>query len=131
MQSISEHYSDDWDIRFSGAIFRDYEDEKNNNLFTHKDLTANREAVTKFFRNAKDKSADMDYPEAVFYGLRNAIIATHFRPQSMRYVILISDAGNHDPDKRGLSSDRVAKSLYDYQCHFLCIRVALIETAHP
>ena len=124
LQSISEQYSDDWDIRFSGAIFRDYEDEKNNNLFNHQDLTANREAVTKFFRNAKDKSADMDYPEAVFYGLRNAIIATHFRPRSMRYVVLISDAGNHEPDKRGLSSDRVAKSLYDYQCHFLCIRVA-------
>lgn len=124
MNSISAQYSEDWDIRFAGSIFRDYEDEKNNNLFAHHDLTGNQESVSEFFRKVKDKSADTDYPEAVFYGLRNSIIATHFRPQSMRYVVLISDAGNHDPDKRGLNSERVARSLYNYQCHFLCIRVA-------
>ena len=124
MQSISSSYSADWDIRFAGAIYRDYEDERSNGLFDHRDLTPDQNSVAEFYRKVKDRSADTDYPEALFYGLKNAISATHFRAQSMRYVVLISDAGNHDPDKRGMGPERVGQSLYDNQCHFLCIRVA-------
>ena len=70
------------------------------------------------------KNADTDEPEAVFYGLKEALKLQHLKKGESNAVILIGDAGNHaQAENTKVAPEEIADLMATIPSHFFAIQV--------
>jgi hypothetical protein len=116
--------------KFGAAIYRD-QAEGRKRLLTTQPLSSNYSEVSSLLEkfNAGDIH-DRDQPEAVFYGLENALVELSKTTDQTNVIVLIGDAGNHhrnDPSQ--VSESRIVDLLVKNNCHLLAFQVQ--HESHP
>ncbi|MEO1449279.1 MAG: type VI secretion system protein TssR domain-containing protein, partial [Bacteroidota bacterium] len=109
-------------IRFGAVVYRDYAE--NNRKVETVRLNKNGREVADFLLkiDAKDYH-DKDKPEAVFFGLREAIRNTGMNKDHTNIVVLVGDAGNHSrSDMTQVSSEDIIKLFGNYNVNFLAFQ---------
>ena len=114
-------------IRFGLAVYRDYPDGKK--LLEVEPLTADYEKIIAAVKETKCFSSDKNLPEAMYNGLINGIEKAGFNPSYSNVVVLIGDAGNHEPDPEGNTLVKVINTLYKYEASLIAFQVNYAETS--
>lgn len=106
-------------IKFGLIIYRDYKD--GNRTIEIEQITSDDSKIINKLINTECSSSplDKDLEEAVFNGLVNGLPRVGMDPNQSNFVVLIGDAGNHDPDPRNLTTKDVVNVLSKYNASFL------------
>lgn len=108
-------------IDFAGVIYRDYSEGRARQCRT---LAFNSsQSFEDFFDpgEARDISNNTYY-ESMYLGLETALRSLGLDKDQTNVVILIGDAGNHYPDKKGRNANDIAKLMAEKYCHFIAIQ---------
>jgi hypothetical protein len=110
-------------LRFGVVIYRDYPDEEG--AVEVEPLTANYEDVIRKIANTECKSNPMDpnLPEAQYNGIINGLKKAGLNKDQSNIIVLIGDAGNHNPDPQGLNINQVCQTLKDYEASLVTFQV--------
>jgi hypothetical protein len=112
-------------MKFGAVAFRDFPEGEF--LTEKKQLTADVEDFNKWILNvfsaAKNKN-DNDAPEAVFYGMREALTSLAFSPDETNVMILIGDAGNNPkPSPSYVKLEEIRPLMVSKNVHLLVYQV--------
>lgn len=108
-------------LRFGIAIYRDYAD--GDKAFEIQPLTSDYDAVLSKVSTTVCGSKDFDIPEAQYQGLIKGIQQAGFNKEHSNVVVLIGDAGNHDPDPRGYTVNKVVAEINKYNINLIAFQV--------
>lgn len=111
------------EIRYAALYYRDASEGAF--LWDHTRRRTSAEDVAGWINNVTALVRDdQDEPEAVFFGLKEALQLNHLEPNETNVVILIGDAGNHaqTPDTDIPPGD-IVNLLLTYPAHFFGIQV--------
>jgi|SaaInlStandDraft_1057018.scaffolds.fasta_scaffold02756_4 hypothetical protein len=106
-------------VRFGSIIYRDYLDGPQ--AYNVYPLTDNYERIKKQLLNTPRVSADKDLPEAQYNGLVKGVPKVGFEEGQTNIIVLIGDAGNHEPDS--ITLDEVVAVLDPYDVNFIAFQV--------
>ena len=108
-------------IRFGAVIYRDYADEPNDvEVFP---LTANKSDIERWLMDVRCYSNDNDKPEAQYNGIINGLDQVGMSENESNVVVLIGDAGNHQPDPEGYTVKEATTIMSKYQANFISFQV--------
>lgn len=108
-------------LRFGLAIYRDYAD--GDDAFNIQPLTTDFNKVIAMATTVSCMSKDNDIPEAQYYGLVQGVQQAGFIKGHSNVVVLVGDAGNHQPDPKGYTVEKVVNVLANYEASFLAFQV--------
>ena len=107
-------------IRFGLAIYRDYfDDDKAIEVLP---LTGDNEKVINKVLTTECFSKNPELPESQYNGMIKGINDAGFNPAYSNIVVLIGDAGNHNPDPKGITIDNVTDLLYKQQISLIAFQ---------
>jgi Mg-chelatase subunit ChlD len=110
-------------INYGVVVYRNYDDEKNGDLFDFCPLTKDVKKIEDFFMSVKCKSVSPEPREAMFYGLDKA--ADMFKnPDESNFVILITDVSSMNPDGKGLTTESIAKKYAENRINLVAFQSA-------
>lgn len=117
-------------IRFGAVIYRDYSERSR--VIELKELTSNYKDISSFLNKIDAKDIfDKDIPEAVNYGLFNALNAVLTGNNETNLIVLIGDAGNHNRnDNTQFSSEEISEIIAEKNTGFLAFQVHN-DDSHP
>ncbi len=108
-------------IDFAGVIYRDYSEGRARQCRT---LSFNSsQSFEQFFDPTKARDINNNtYYESMYLGLETALRSLGLDKDQTNVVILIGDAGNHYPDKKGRTANKIAKLMAEKYCHFIAVQ---------
>lgn len=127
-------------LKIAIAVYRDFPDRPNDPFWLISDFTNDWPALAKkisaisAYSTEDDLSGDHAYPEAVFYGIDQAIGRLSWKSRYDRWMILVGDHGNHAQPTAGfqaryplaadhLQADSVARALRAAKIHVNAVQV--------
>lgn len=108
-------------LRFGLVIYRDYAD--NNSVYEIEPLTTDYRKIINKVHTTRCFSADKDLPEAQYNAMERGIKEAGFDANQSNILVLIGDAGNHQPDPKGKNSNSIVNLLYQYQISLIAFQV--------
>ncbi len=108
-------------LRFGLAIYRDYADGED--AYRIIPLTSNHQSIANAVLAIKPFSNDTDLPEAQYNGLVRGIKEAGFDATHSNIVVLVGDAGNHQPDPKGRTVGEVVDLMFKYQISMVTFQV--------
>jgi hypothetical protein len=110
-------------IRFAGVIYRDYAD--GDHLVDIHPLSSDITSITTFFDTARtDYKGDKDIPEAMFYGMKEALTSLNLQPDQSNFIILVGDVGSHNrKDPSYISQEEVINLLSGLEASMISFQV--------
>ena len=108
-------------LRFGAIIYRDYADGES--MLEVERLTSDHDKVIEKILTTKCFSNDNDLPEAQYNGIIKGLQQVGFNKDQSNIVVLIGDAGNHNPDPRGLQLKQVCDILKNYEASLVTFQV--------
>ena len=108
-------------IDYAGVIYRDYSEGRARQCRT---LAFNSsQSFEQFFNPSEAKDINnTTYYESMYLGLETSLKSLGLDKDQTNVVILIGDAGNHYPDKKGRNANGIAKLMAEKYCHFIAIQ---------
>ena len=116
-------------FRFAAVVYRDSGEMER--TIEPKSLTQNYKDVVNFLDNITAKNVfDLDEPEAVNLGLKEAVRGVGLSKKETNVIVLIGDAGNHHrDDETQVKQDEIINLIDKYECHLLVFQVQ--HGSHP
>ena len=110
-------------IKFAATLYRDAEE--GSFLSEHFDRNTSAEAIAGIINSREPlKRFDKDEPEAVYFGLREALKLGHLKPGETNVVVHIGDAGNHaQAEETNVAPEEIVNLLVEYPSHFFALQV--------
>ena len=110
-------------IKYGATVYRDAVE--GNRLIENSPLNASKEKLVNFLSSVEAKDIkDNDKPEAVFYGLKNALMSQFTSNDETNIIILIGDAGDHaQTPKTKVNPDFLASIISNRKCSMLVYQV--------
>lgn len=108
-------------LRFGAVIYRDYED--GSSMLEVEKLTPDHEKVIEKILTTQCFSADNDLPEAQYNGIISGLQKAGLQRDQSNIVVLIGDAGNHNPDPKGNTLEKVCIALKNYEASLVTFQV--------
>jgi hypothetical protein len=108
-------------LRFGAVIYRDYADGEQS--CDVEPLTSDHKLIIKKLLTTHCGGVDLDLPEAQYNGLTEGIRRAGFNKDQSNIIVLIGDAGNHQPDPRGKSKEQVIKLMKSYEASLITFQV--------
>jgi len=110
-------------LRFGAAIYRDYADEER--AFDISPLSGSVQQVKNFLAGVKCESVApaSSKHENQYQGMVKAVEKAGLRKEQSNVIILVGDAGNHQPDSKGLTSKMVGQKLVKYNANLIAFQV--------
>ena len=110
--------------KFGALIYRDKK-EGSKRLAEVMPLQADAGKVRDFLEKAVARdSVDQDVPEAVYYGLNEALRKTGLNPKETNIVFLVGDAGSHHrSDETQVDPAQIVQTMLYLDCHFVVFQV--------
>ncbi len=126
MDDLKENYPNEY--RFGAVVYRDWGTD-GSCLIERKQLSSEVKDVAAFLKSIQTKDCgDKDIPEAMFYGIKDALRSLTLPDNETNLLILIGDAGNHKQgDTRANATTRVTQSeinklIAQKRCHFIAFQ---------
>ena len=119
-------------LRFGAVVYRDEAERPFNRLVEIKSLTENYREIAGWLSRVKAEEfgEDKDLAEAVYYGLREALMSVLVEDGETNLVVLIGDAGNHNRDDASqVGEGLIIDMLAEKNVGFLAFQV--INDHHP
>jgi len=107
-------------LKFGLVIYRDYADGVAS--YEIEPLTTDDDKILKKLKATLCYSNDHDLAEAQYAGLERGLNEAGFDPNQSNVVVLIGDAGNHQPDPKGKSLSKIVDQLYQKQISFIAFQ---------
>jgi hypothetical protein len=110
-------------FRFGAVIYRDFaEGPRKSEVMP---VQSEYGKVQKFLQDAKVGDLyDRDIPEAVYFGLNEALRRTGVNQKETNIVFLVGDAGNHHRnDETQIDPDKIVQTIVYLDCHFVVFQV--------
>lgn len=126
MNMINAQMHDNIVFRFGAVVYRDEPEREFNRLTEIKPLTENYRDVAKWLEqiNVEEFGHDPWLEEAVYYGLREALISVVGDSDQTNLLVLIGDAGNHSRDDRSqVDENIIIQLLAGKNTHLLAFQV--------
>lgn len=117
----NEYLGLDANLRFGAIIYRDYAD--GSDAVQVMRLTSDIRKVEEWLVQVKCKSADKDLPEAQYNGLIEGVNKVGFQQGYSNLIVLIGDAGNHFPDPKNKSLEKVVDVMDQYDMNLISFQV--------
>ena len=116
-------------FRFAAVVYRDFGEGER--IIESSSLISGYTETANFLDNIIAKNIfDKDTPEAVNYGLKNAILGVGLKKDETNVIVLVGDAGNHHrADETQVTEKEIIDLLDTYECHLLAFQVH--HSAHP
>lgn len=108
-------------LRFGAVVYRDYPDGAE--AISIQSLTSNHSQVEDWLMRVVCKSSDKDLPEAQYYGISEGIKKAGFVDGQSNIIVLIGDAGNHVPDPKGFTLQKVVEGMSAHDMSFISFQV--------
>ena len=108
-------------LRFGAVVYRDYPD--GNDAYDWFRLSSDKAALEDWLISVKCQSNDNDRPEAQYNGILNTIDELGLQPEQSNIMILIGDAGNHNPDPEGKTLSQVVEAMSTYNFNLISFQV--------
>lgn len=110
-------------LRFGAAIYRDYEDKER--AFDISPLSGNTQDVKDFLASVRCNSVApaSSKHENQYQGIVKSIDKAGFNKEHSNVIILIGDAGNEQPDSKGLTTEKVGKKLVEKNINLISFQV--------
>jgi hypothetical protein len=110
-------------LRFGATVYRDAAE--GSRLIENSPVSEDKKQLINFLRHVQAKDIyDKDKPEAVFYGLKSALMSQFKSKDETNILILIGDAGNHaQTSKTKVDPNILSKLIEEYKCAFLSYQV--------
>ena len=108
-------------LRFGAIIYRDYADGVS--MLEVERLTSDQDKVIEKILLTKCFSNDNDLPEAQYNGIIKGLQQVGFNKDQSNIVVLIGDAGNHNPDPRGVKLKQVCEVLKNFEASLVTFQV--------
>jgi hypothetical protein len=110
-------------IKYGATVYRDAAE--GNRLIENSPLNASKEKLVNFLSSVKaEDKKDNDKPEAVFYGLKNALMSQFTSNDETNIIILVGDAGDHaQTPKTKVTPDFLASLISNRKCSMLVYQV--------
>ncbi len=108
-------------LRFGAVIYRDYADGEQS--CEVEPLTSDHKLIIKKLLTTHCGGVDLDLPEAQYNGLTEGIKRAGFNKDQSNIIVLIGDAGNHQPDPQGKSKEQVIKLMKSYEASLITFQV--------
>ncbi|MCF8364306.1 MAG: hypothetical protein K9H16_00900 [Bacteroidales bacterium] len=132
MRLIKENYSDESSsqnqFRFGAVLFRDEAEEQIVQSFGSQ-LSSNIDELGLWIKttmNPQYNKNDRDIPEALYFGMQQALELYSLDPEETNYMIVIGDAGDHqNPDKvhTYIQEEEIINGLADFKMNLLAYQV--------
>lgn len=119
-------------LRFGAVVYRDEAERSFNRLVEVKGLTEDYKDVAGWLSKVKaeEYGVDKDLAEAVYYGLREALMSVLVEDDETNIVVLVGDAGNHNRnDASQVGEGLIIDMLAEKNVGFLAFQV--INDQHP
>jgi len=127
-------------LKIAIAVYRDFPDRPNDPFWLISDFTNDWRSLSKkisaisAYSTEDDLSGDHAYPEAVFYGIDQAIRRLSWKSRYDRWMILVGDHGNHTQPTADfqaryplavnhLQTESVRRALQTAKIHFNAVQV--------
>lgn len=81
-------------------------------------------------RTLPDADVDLDFAEALYFGLEGALRGVGLTEDAVNVIILLGDAGNHLNDPQGMTIEKIIPAFVKYQCHILALQVSHPKDHH-
>lgn len=108
-------------LRFGVILYRDYPDGQK--AVEVMPMTSNISSVQNWLNNVQCESQDTDLPEALYNGLITGLPKVGLNKNQSNVLVLIGDAGNHYPDPKGASIEKIYKIINDYNMSLIGFQV--------
>lgn len=131
MRSILEQNKTDekgLEYFFGGVVYRDKAEATPVEVSNLGNWSNDVDVMVSFFRQAMDPAkniSDRDHPEAMFYGIQQAVNTFGVNPLNTNYMVLIGDAGNNSASYPNINEPQVIDllnknnfNLLTYQIHY-------------
>jgi len=113
---------------FGGVVYRDKAEDQPVEVSNLGNWSNDVDVMVNFFRQAMDPSKngkDRDHPEAMFYGIQQAVKTFDVNPLNTNYMVIIGDAGNNQASYPDVTETKVIDMLnsknfnmVSYQIHY-------------
>lgn len=110
-------------IRFGAVVYRDFANgEKKIEI---KPITKRYRDVASWLNNiVAGDWGDTDKPEAVYYGIKKALLSVGMSENETNVIVLVGDAGSHHrEDETQVNKNELINLLSAYKCNFLAFQV--------
>jgi hypothetical protein len=108
-------------LRFGVVIYRDYADGEQ--VCEVEPLTSNHKTIIDKILITRCISGDKDLPEAQYNGMTDGIRRAGFNKDQSNIIVLIGDAGNHQPDPKGKTREQVINAMKQYDVSLITFQV--------
>ena len=108
-------------IRFGAIVYRDYPD--GDEAYDWFRLSSDKSDLQEWLIKIKCQSNDNDRPEAQYNGILSSIDALGLQQDQSNIMILIGDAGNHNPDPEGNTLHEVVEAMASYKFNLISFQV--------
>ncbi len=110
-------------LRFGLVIYRDYIDGLQSCVV--EPLNGNHKLITNKLLNTPctNNPLDLDLEEAQYNGLTEGIKRAGFNKDQSNIIVLIGDAGNHQPDPQGQNKEQVIKLMREFEVSLITFQV--------
>ena len=108
-------------LRFGAIVYRDYPD--GDEAYDWFRLSSDKSALQEWLIKIKCQSNDNDRPEAQYNGILGSIDALGLQQDQSNIMILIGDAGNHNPDPEGNTLHEVVEAMASYKFNLISFQV--------
>lgn len=108
-------------LRFGAIVYRDYPD--GDEAYDWFRLSSDKSALEEWLIKIKCQSNDNDRPEAQYHGILESIDALGLQQDQSNIMILIGDAGNHNPDPEGNTLHSVVDAMASYKFNLISFQV--------
>lgn len=116
-------------FRFGTVVYRDFAEKER--LIEMKQLTSDYQDIARFLNRVDSRDIyDKDIPEAVYYGLYNALNGILTNNDETNLIVLVGDAGNHSRnDPSQIDQEEIIELIVEKNAGFLAYQVH--NDAHP
>lgn len=108
-------------LRFGVIVYRDYPDGQK--AVEVLPMTSNISSVQNWLNNVQCESQDTDLPEALYNGLITGVPKVGLNKNQSNVLVLIGDAGNHYPDPKAASIEKLYKVINEYDLSLIGFQV--------
>ncbi len=135
IENIERNFSDEVNIRYGAAVYRDTPEEKVNKLFEIQPLVNDKAKVINFINQAEfDQWHDNDDYTALYYGMNQMLLKGNFSDNHTNIIFVIGNSGDYkfdnarklaaesSNDKTYVGTDEIQENLAKINAHLISIQ---------
>ena len=128
-EAMSQNEMQGANMYFGAVVYRNYADEKENQLIEKKQLTQDYKSVANWLVSQECRSIGDSHYEAMFYGIETALDQMNWNKENCNFLVLVGDAANAMPDQRNKTIASISKKMAEKEINFVVFQANHLDHA--